>query len=53
MVEIPTNCKECFYHLKSIFTSDIGCPFIKEWLNVEEWRKGKVKLDNCPLEVQK
>lgn len=48
--DIPNNCKECYYHIQSFMTSDIGCPLIKDWINIEEWKKGKRKLDNCPLE---
>lgn len=51
--ELPDNCKECYYHIKSFLTSDIGCPFLKDWINVEEWKKGKRKLEKCPLEKLK
>lgn len=51
--EIPNNCKECYYHIKSFLTSDIGCPFLKDWINIEEWKKGKRKFKNCLLEKLK
>ena len=50
MTEIPTNCKECYFSIKSFMTSDLGCPIIKDWITKSELKAGKVKLDNCPLE---
>lgn len=51
MAEMPTNCKECTLHI--FMWGVLGCPLCKDWIEPQEFRNGKVKLENCPLEEQK
>lgn len=51
MTEIPKTCKEC--ELRVLAPNMIMCGYLKDWLEPFQYKKGKVKLDNCPLEVQK
>ena len=48
MTELPKNCKEC--EIKVIAPNMIMCPILHDWLEPFEFKKGKTKLDNCPLE---
>lgn len=48
MVAIPNSCKECRISVKGF--ENIGCPVLHDWLEPYEYKNGKVKLDNCPLE---
>lgn len=51
MDKIPISCKEC--DLRVVAPKMIMCPINHDWLEPFQYKKGKVKLDNCPLEVQK
>ena len=51
MTEIPKNCKEC--EIKVIAPNMIMCPILHDWLEPFEFKNGKTKLDNCPLEDKK
>lgn len=48
MNKMPATCKEC--DLRVIAHSVMMCPILHDWLEVWEYRNGKTKLDNCPLE---
>lgn len=48
MSELPTSCKEC--ELKVVAPGMIMCPVLKDWIEPFEYKVGKSKLDNCPLE---
>ena len=45
------DCKQCENSIINMF--GIGCDKLKDWLTHQEYKNGKVKLDNCPLEEQK
>lgn len=48
MKELPNSCKEC--KLKVIAQGMIMCPVLHDWIEPFEFKGGKVKLENCPLE---
>lgn len=45
---LPSSCKTCDIYLESE-NKDIGCPIIRDWLTLEEYKINK-KFRNCPLE---
>lgn len=51
MIEIPNSCKECELHTFSLGV--LACPVVRDWIEPQEFRNGKKKLDNCPLEKVK
>lgn len=51
MNKLPNSCKEC--DLRVVAHSVMMCPINKDWLETWEYRNGKTKLDNCPLEEMK
>ena len=50
MKEIPKTCKECDLHVFG--WGVLMCGVLKDWIDAFEYRSGKVKLDNCPLEEE-
>ena len=48
MKELPTNCKECELHI--FMWGNLGCVVTRDWIETWQWKEGKKKLDNCPLE---
>lgn len=51
MNKLPNSCKEC--DIRVVAHGVIMCGILKDWLEPFEYRNGKTKLDNCPLEEQK
>ena len=51
MTKLPNSCKEC--DLRVVAHGVMMCPINKDWLETWEYRNGKTKLDNCPLEEMK
>lgn len=51
MEKTPTSCKEC--DLRVVAPKMIMCPVLHDWIEPFEFKNGKVKLENCPLEEQK
>lgn len=51
MSEIPNSCKECRLHTFTLGV--IACPVVRDWIEPQEFRAGKIKLENCPLEKVK
>lgn len=51
MKELPKNCREC--ELRVISNGAILCGVLKDFMSVEEYRCGRTKFENCPLEEQK
>jgi len=51
MIEIPNSCKECELHTFSLGV--LACPVVRDWIEPQEFRSGKKKLENCPLEKVK
>lgn len=51
MTKLPNTCKEC--ELRTIGNGVIMCGVKKDWIELWEYKSGKVKLDNCPLEEKK
>lgn len=51
MTAIPKTCKEC--ELRTVGNGIIMCAILKDWIEVWEYREGRTKFKNCPLEEQK
>ena len=51
MEKIPISCKEC--DLRVVAPKMIMCPVLHDWIEPFEFKNGKTKLENCPLEEQK
>ena len=51
MEKLPQSCREC--ELRVVGNGVIMCSVSKNWIELWEYKDGKTKLDECPLEVQK
>lgn len=51
MKEIPETCRECELHI--FMYGNLVCPVLRDWIEPSEYREGKNKLKNCPLEEGK
>lgn len=49
MSKLPATCKECELHVVAL--NMIGCPILTDWIEPFQFRRGKTKFDNCPLEI--
>ena len=50
MTKLPESCRECDYRV--ITNGAILCGVIKDFMSVEEYRNGRTKFENCPLEYR-
>lgn len=48
MEKLPQSCREC--ELRVISNGAILCGVLKDFMSVEEYRCGRTKFENCPLE---
>lgn len=50
MTKIPNSCKEC--DMKVVARHIIMCSVLHDFMDVEEYRNGRIKFEKCPLEEE-